>query len=130
MSLDVDDYRLNNESLAQIKPKRPPKRKSRRSARNLDYLRGPIPGDWLSIAGNLPGKTLHVALAIWLAYGVVKDPRFRFTPKWYAWFDVGPHTLRRSLRRLRDAGLIRIEHRKGCSPIVTLLDAPEGSVDE
>ena len=130
MSLDVNNYRLTGESLAQIKPKRSPQRKGRRSTRNLDYLRGPIPGDWLSLAGNLPGKTLHVALAIWLAYGVVKESRFRFTPKWYAWFGVGPRTLRKSLHRLREAGLIRAEYRPGCSPIVTILDAPEGSKDE
>ncbi len=130
MSLDVNNYRLTGESLAQIKPKRSPKRKGRRSTRNLDYLRGPIPGDWLSLAGNLPGKTLHVALAIWLAYGVTKEPRFRLTPKWLRWFAVGPRSLSKSLLRLREAGLIYVEHRPGCSPIVTVLDAPEGSKDE
>ena len=125
MSLDVDSYRLNAESLAQIKPKRSPRRKGRRSAGTLNFLRGPIPGDWLSVAGKLPGKTLHVALAIWLAFGVLKETRFRFTSRWHGWFDIGPRALRKSLQRLREAGLIRVEYRPGCSPIVTLLGAPE-----
>ena len=30
------------------------------------FLKGPIPMDWLSAAARLPGKSLHVAIAIWL----------------------------------------------------------------
>ena len=128
MSLNLNSYRLNKESLAQIKPKRSTKRKGRRTNRKLSYLGGSIPGDWLSIAGNLPGKTLHVALAIWLAYSVGKSKRFRFTPKWLGWFTMSPATLRRALCRLKDAGLIHVEYRPGCSPIVTVLDAPEETI--
>ena len=122
--LELEKLKLQPGDSVRMKPKKSIRR------RKGSFLRGPIPANWLSIAGNLPGKTLHVALAIWLAYGVVKESRFRFTPKWYAWFDIGPHTLRKSLHRLREAGLIRLVCRPGCSPIVTILDVPEGSKDE
>ena len=117
--LELDKFKLQSDSLLQIKPKR-----SLRRRKGL-FLRGPIPISWLAIAGNLPGKSLHVGISLWLAYGVEKQSRFRFTPKWYGWFDVSPATLRRSLRRLQEAGLIRLEYRPGCSPIVTILEAPE-----
>ena len=129
MSLELGDYSLTEKSLSQIKPKVRSKRKRLPTSRKFGYLGTGIPGDWLSVAGRLPGKTLHVALAVWLAYGVTKEPRFRFGNRWLAWFDVGPSTKRESLCRLRDAGLIRLEHRPGSSPIVTVCNA-SGSSDE
>ena len=29
------------------------------------FLKGPIPMPWLIVAGNLPGKALHVGIALW-----------------------------------------------------------------
>ena len=117
--LDLDRYRLREHSLSQIKPKNALRR------RKGSFLKGPIPISWLEKAGGLPGKTLHVAVALWFAHGFEKQSRFRFTPKWYVWLNIGPHALRRALQRLKEAGLIRLEYRPGRSPIVTLLDAPE-----
>jgi hypothetical protein len=127
MSFRVEDYRLDTESLACVKPKGNSKKKTRRNNLQLDFLKGPIPGNWLRIAGALPGKTLHIGIAIWLVRGVEKRKRFKFTPRWYSWFTLDPHTVRRALLRLQQAGLIRVERKPGCSPIVTLLDAPEES---
>ena len=69
------------------------------------------------------GSGDHVGVSIWFAYGFEKENRFKFTPKWYRWIDLSPVTLRNSLRRLQEAGLIRLEYRPGCAPIVTILDA-------
>jgi hypothetical protein len=123
--LDVEDYRLGEGSLGTLEFKRAPRRRKSKATRRIKYLGAGIPGEWLSIAGNLPGKALHVGLAIWLAHGIEKQDRFRFTPRWYEWFELSPGTLRRCLHRLKEAGLIRVEHRPGCSPIVTLLAAPK-----
>ena len=117
--MDLEKFRLLPDHLANTKRKRTP----RRSAGG--FLKGPIPTDWLAIAGNLPGKTLHVGLALWYAHGFEKQSRFRFTPKWHAWLGVRPHSLRKSLDRLQQAGLIRVERPPGSSPVVTILDAPE-----
>src|SRR5262249_13109563 len=37
------------------------------------FLRGPIPLKWLTMASSLPGKALHVALAIWYGSGLRKS---------------------------------------------------------
>ena len=120
---DLDRFQLEPQTLSQIQPRRCPRSKRGK------FLKGPIPVDWLTIAGNLPGKTLHVAIALWLAYGIERQERFRFTPKWHNIFYISPPTLRKSLHRLQEAGLIRLEYRPGCSPIVTLLEAPDLSGD-
>lgn len=122
--LNLDELRLDLDYLESLK-KNPPKKKKPRSTRGKNFLRGPIPLKWLSIAGQLPGKTLQVGLAIWLAYGFEKKERFKLTGKWLEWFDVGPYALRSSLRRLREAGLILLEYRDGQAPIVTLLALTE-----
>ena len=121
MVLEVEKFRLHPDNMVQVKPKKSP-----RSKKGY-FIRGPIPIGWLAIAGNLPGKSLHVGLALWFAYGIEKQTRFKFTPTWRGWFNISPVTLRASLRRLKDAGLIRLEHRPGCSPIVTILEVPDDS---
>ena len=117
----LDTFRLQPTNIAQMKRKKSPRRKKGY------FLKGPIPARWISIAGNLPGKTLHVAICLWHAYGIERRDRFKFTSKWHSWFNISPPTLRESLRRLEKAHLIRLEHRPGCAPIVTILDAPEES---
>lgn len=126
--LEVDNFRLDAESLGVVQKRKASKPRKPRSVKGKGFLKGPIPGPWLKVAGALPGKSLHVGLAVWLAYGFEKRERFRFTPKWHAWFEIGPGALRRSLQRLREAGLIEVEYRDGCSPIVTLI--PQAEVDE
>ncbi len=121
--LELEKYELQPGDSVRMKPKKSICR------RKGGFLRGPIPANWLSIAGKLPGKTFQVSIALWFAFGIEKRTRFRFTPKWYRWFDLSPHTLRKSLHRLQEAGLIRLEYRPGCSPIVTMLEAPDLSGD-
>lgn len=121
--LNLDSYRLVPSTLEPSTSK--PKPKASRSKRKGGFLKGPIPTAWLSVASGLPGKSLHVGLAIWFAHGFEKQTRFKFSSKWHSWLGVGPYALRQSLQRLKEAGLIRVEYRPGCSPIVTLLTAPE-----
>ena len=39
------------------------------ASRPSTYLKGPIPLDWLSTAARLPGKSLHVGIALWFMGG-------------------------------------------------------------
>jgi hypothetical protein len=125
MSFSVDDFRLDTQSQTGTKPKGNSRKQTSRDELRLGFLKGPIPADWLKVAGSLPGKTLHIGIAIWLVRGVEKRKRFKFTPRWYSWFSLDPHTVRRALLRLQQAGLIRVERKPGCSPIVTVLEAPK-----
>jgi len=76
------------------------------------FIKGPIPGPWISKAANLGGDhTLHVALTIQYVRGLkpksttVLLERFHFDR-----LGVQNDSTRRALRRLQEAGLI--EYRK------------------
>jgi DNA-binding transcriptional ArsR family regulator len=76
------------------------------------FIRGPISGEWISRAAHLSGNhTLHVALAVLYVSGLRKNSkvitleRFHFDR-----FGVKKDSVRRALKRLREAGLI--EYRK------------------
>ena len=73
------------------------------------FIRGPIPGEWISRAAHLSGNhTLHVALAIQHVSGFQKSnkaimlERFHFDR-----FGVKKDSVRRALERLQEAGLIK-----------------------
>jgi hypothetical protein len=94
------------------------------------YLGGPIPLGWLSRAADLPGKALHVSLALWFealvrrSKGPVVQPRRATLGR----FGAGSRrTLYRSLRALEGAGLVRVERRVGRPFRVTILPADPGA---
>jgi hypothetical protein len=120
IDLDLDKIRVGSSDITKSNRK-----KLKRCDREGQFIKGPLPKGWLKVAASLGGKSLHVGLALWFAYGFEREERFRFTPKWYRWLGISRPTLARSLKRLKEAGLIRLEYRPGCSPIVTILNAPE-----
>ena len=95
------------------------------------FVRGPIPGLWISKASSLPGNhTLHVALAIWYVKGlsgssnkIILD-RFHFDR-----FNVGIDSTRRALERLQEAGLIEYK-RVGHKHKVTILSVRSETMPE
>jgi DNA-binding MarR family transcriptional regulator len=85
-------------------------------------LRGPIPWPWLTAAGCLPGKALHVAIVLWHIVGLRKSRTVKWQPSKAKPFGMDRHTLYRALNQLEKAGLISVKRLKGRSPIVTLLE--------
>src|SRR5688572_17728814 len=74
------------------------------------YLGGPIPLGWLSRAAALPGKALHVALALWFDASVRKPKSAVVQPRRVTLDRFGAgcrRTLYRSLKALERAGLVR-----------------------
>ena len=122
---DVETYSLplGSVSARPSKPKRKPR------AVKGKFLKGPIPLPWLEVAVKLPGKTSQVAIGLWLAYGIERRERFKFSSKWHDWIGLSDKTLSLSLGRLQQAGLIRVEKYPGRVPIVTILAAPEKPSD-
>ena len=88
------------------------------------FLKGPIPWNWLQKASMLPGKSLHVGMALWQRSGIQKSRTVKLSN--VAMEDVGVDRFakRRALKALEEAGLISVERGQGRSPIVTLLNAP------
>ena len=91
--VDLEQFRAQrDDQLVPCKPKRPPRHKGREW-----FLRGPIPGAWLSQALKLSGRAIRVALALWYLAGVGKSRTVK--PTWRTWsrFNIPPEAGRLGL---------------------------------
>lgn len=85
------------------------------------FIKGPLPLDWFEVAAALPGKTLHVALAIWFQVGLERSPTVRLSQKRLARFGVSRDAKYDALKRLADAGLIEVVQSAGQAPAITVI---------
>ena len=115
---DLTHYRSRDG--LRMSPRRGPT--SRTVRKQGEFLKGPIPLSWLSVAACLPGKALHAGLAIWFEHGRRKKAQFKLTAAIAKRFGVARKAVYGALRSLEEAGLIAAERRHGKNPIITLLD--------
>lgn len=100
--------------------------KPRKQRRVGWYLSGPIPGDWLSRAAALPGRALHVALAVQHGLRLNRSEKVKLTRRLLDCFGVNRKAAYRGLLALETAGLIAIEERgRGRCPVVRILESAE-----
>jgi hypothetical protein len=99
--------------------------KGARSSRR--FIKGPIPLSWIGKAAHLPGKTLHVALALQYLAGLTKSDTVRLSAKTLDVMGVARNVKADALARLQHAGLISVHQLPGRAPVVTLLAAHEHS---
>ncbi len=93
------------------------------SSQSVDpVLQGPFPRPWFSVAAQLPGKALHLALMIWCTAGICGSRRVAISNLHALGFGIERNAKYRALAWLEEAGLIVVERRVGRSPIVTILD--------
>lgn len=85
------------------------------------FLRGPIPGSWLSSAASLNVRALRVALAIWCEVGMRKSVTIRLTAAMRNRFSIGRPGP--GLRDLEGAGLVSVDRPPGRLPRITVLEA-------
>ena len=85
------------------------------------FVLGPLPLHWLLPARALPGKALHVALALWHVYGMTKCPEIAVSNVLMARFSVHRDAKLRAIHALEHAGLVSVSKGKGRSRRVTLL---------
>ena len=84
------------------------------------FIRGPIPLDWLGVAIPLARKALHVAMAIWYCYGFKQEIVIKLTPTKLKPFGVTTETARAILHKFEAAGLVSVDRKRGRSPLVTI----------
>ena len=116
--MDLELFRLKRGTkLETEKPIRLPRHKGREW-----FIKGPLPGSWVSHAVRLPGCALPVGLALWYLAGIEKGNRVR--PTWRVWerFGLSRQAAHRGLTALAKAGLIEVEQAPGCCPVVTILE--------
>jgi DNA-binding MarR family transcriptional regulator len=86
------------------------------------FLRGPIPLNWLGSAAALPGKTLHVGIALWWLHGMARGKPFKLTQKALQTLNVERDAAGAALARLEKAGLIRVVRKPGQRPTVSVVE--------
>ncbi|EIC21447.1 hypothetical protein Thi970DRAFT_01655 [Thiorhodovibrio frisius] len=86
------------------------------------FVKGPIPLNWLERAARLPGKALHVGLALWFRAGMVGDAWVKLSNGLVARFGVERNAKRRALTALQGAGLVETQPgvSRNASPLVRL----------
>ena len=114
--LDVESFRAENAS-----SRRPAKRPPRHKPGDW-FIKGPIPGTWLSTAARLPGRALHVGLALWFLAGLGKVTSVILTWAVQDRFGVSPYSGRRALAALERVGLVSVQRHPGRCPRVTILE--------
>jgi hypothetical protein len=85
------------------------------------FLKGPIPLNWISKSASLPGKTLHVGIALWFLSGLNRSLTVRLSGIILRLLGVHRHSSYRALIHLEKAGLVSVVRHSGRNPIVTLL---------
>ena len=89
------------------------------------FLKGPIPGWWLSAASELPGRTLHLALAIWHESKLAKGDRVVLHNRTLGRLNISRWAAYAGLRRLEVAGLIRVDRHSGRLPRILICNREE-----
>src|SRR4051794_24087097 len=89
--------------------------------RSTRYLRGPIPLAWLQAAACLPGRALHVGLALWYLIGVTGSATVPLSSARLTGFGVDRSAKRRALAALIGAGLITVDQVSGRNPVITVI---------
>lgn len=89
------------------------------------FIRGPIPIAWLSQAAALPGKTLHLALAIQWLSGMNKGAPVKVSKNALAHFCISTDAYRDGLKRLEAAGLLTVMRMPGRSPFVLVVQSAQ-----
>jgi hypothetical protein len=103
-----------------LQSKQPPRHK-----RGEKFLKGPIPMNWLYKAGQLSGKALQVALAIWFLAGMHNSREIKISGPAVANFGVNRHAYYRGLNMLEHADLVSVRRGSGRKALVTILDISE-----
>lgn len=95
-----------------------------------EFLKGPIPLNWLTGASKLRGKApLTVALAVWFQVGRRKSREVTLTSAVVERFGINRKAKYAGLAALEKAGLVRVHRRPRKNPVVTLLDLPNDAQD-
>lgn len=89
------------------------------------FLLGPIPMVWLERAACCPGKALAVGMAIWHLSGLKKGAAtLKLSGDVLADSCVSRKAVYQGLRRLEEAGLVKVDRHRGRLPVVTILEVP------
>ena len=79
---------------------------------------------FLSATTGGSSRDLLVWMLLLNAARVSRKKTIKFSPRWRFGIDIDRKTVYRCLKRLKSAGLIGVEFRRGKSPLVTIANSP------
>ncbi len=91
-----------------------------RPRQGQNFLKGPIPLDWLSAAARLPGKSLHVGVALWYWAGLMRSGVVPLSNVAGTKFGLDRNAKYRALEWLEEASLVAVDRKPGRAPSVTI----------
>ena len=109
-----------------LKPGHKLPRRLARRARKGQFLKGPVPWDWLCTAARLPGKALHVGLVLWHVAGLKKSREVKLERRHLESFGLGRKAVYARLKAMQNLGLVGLKKKTGSRPTVTILDGTDG----
>ena len=86
-----------------------------------EFLKGPIPLSWLTLAAEMPATTLAVAIALMFEVGRRRSQQIILTTAILTRFGVNRKAKYRALDRLEKSKLISVIRRPRKNPLVTVL---------
>jgi len=95
----------------------------RERSRTTEYfLKGPIPLRWLHAAASLPGKAYTLGNVLWWFRGMNPTKPIKVTRKSLAEFSISEDAYRDGLKRLEEAGLVKVTRPIGQRALVEILE--------
>lgn len=91
--------------------------------RQVKFVKGPIPLDWVTRANALPGKAGAVGIALWFLAGVQRSTRVKTTVEVERIASCERKALYAALTALEQAALITCDRRPGRRAYVQLLSS-------
>ena len=108
--------RVSGDLLKVIKKKKKTGKKN-----NYPFLKGPIPIHWLVSARKVSPTALTVGLVLWHLSGLEKSKTFKVTNRILQMWGLNRFVKYRGLKKLENAGLIKVKRQNKTSPVVTIL---------
>jgi hypothetical protein len=119
---NLDNIRINTYLPADTPlPKTPPKR----FRKGREFVKGPIPIDWLDASAELPKSAFRTGYRLWRWAGIQKthtDIKFSATSQ-----GINRSSMRRGIEHLEKAGLIYVRRTPGKALRITILDVPSSA---
>jgi hypothetical protein len=110
LTIPIAELLVTTEPVENLRPKRIKGR----------FLRGPVDWDWLITAARLPGRALHLAVAISYLDGFKRSGTVKLRPSVVRELGMDRHASYRALKQLEDAGLLSVVRARGKAPAVTM----------
>jgi hypothetical protein len=96
-----------------------------RHQRGEKFLKGPVPWTWIEHAARLPGKALHVGIALWHLAGMKNTNTIQLSGGVLRGMGVDRFSCYRALEALEANGLISVARHPGRQPMVTICQCPQ-----